>query len=154
MLFRSPARKGLPALRRDCAENLSAHGAYILVPAESERQVTLIASGSEVSIALKARGLLADRGISAAVVSMPCWELFQAQPAHYQDEVLGPGTLRIGIEAGLRQGWDAFLQADGGQAGGGFVGMTGFGASAPAGKLYEHFGITAGAVVEAVKARL
>ncbi|MCH9012813.1 MAG: transketolase, partial [Proteobacteria bacterium] len=142
-------RQGLPALRRDCAENLSAHGAYILAPAESERQVTLIASGSEVSIALEARGLLADQGISAAVVSMPCWELFQAQPAPYRDEVLGPATLRIGIEAGMRQGWDAFLQADGG-----FVGMTGFGASAPIKDLYPHFGITAEAVVEAVKARL
>ncbi|MCH8137900.1 MAG: hypothetical protein IH926_02915 [Proteobacteria bacterium] len=142
-------RQGLPALRRDCAENLSAHGAYILAPAESERQVTLIASGSEVSIALEARGLLADQGISAAVVSMPCWELFQAQPAHYRDEVPGPATLRIGIEAGMRQGWDAFLQADGG-----FVGMTGFGASAPIKDLYPHFGITAEAVVEAVKARL
>ena len=142
-------RQSLPALRRDCAENLSAHGAYILVPAENERQVTLIASGSEVSIALEARGQLADQGISAAVVSMPCWELFQAQPAPYRDEVLGPGGLRIGIEAGLRQGWDAWLQPDGG-----FVGMTGFGASAPIEDLYEHFGITAQAVVEAVKARL
>jgi len=80
---------------------------------------------------------------------MPCWELFQAQTPHYRDEVLGPGTLRIAIEAGLRQGWDSWLQPDGG-----FVGMEGFGASAPIGDLYRHFGITAEAVVEAVKARL
>ena len=80
---------------------------------------------------------------------MPCWELFQAQTPHYRDQVLGPGTLRIAIEAGLRHGWDAWLQPDGA-----FIGMTGFGASAPAGALYKHFGITAEAVVEAVKARL
>ena len=142
-------RQGLPSLRQECAENLSAHGAYILASAESERQVTLIASGSEVSVAMAARGLLAERGILAAVVSMPCWELFQAQPAQYRDEVLGPGTLRIGVEAAVRQGWEAFIQADGG-----FVGMTGFGASAPGAALYEHFGITAQAVVAAVEARL
>ncbi len=143
------SRQGLPSLRKDASENLSAHGGYILAPAENERQVTLIASGSEVALALDAQAQLGEQGISAAVVSMPCWELFQAQTAHYRDDVLGPGTLRIGIEAGLRQGWDAFLQADGG-----FVGMAGFGASAPVGALYKHFGITAEAVVEAVKARL
>ena len=143
------SRQGLPSLREDCAENLSAHGGYILASAENERQVTLIASGSEVAIALEARTLLAEQGISAAVVSMPCWELFQAQTAHYRDEVLGPGTLHIAIEAGLRHGWDAWLQPDDG-----FVGMVGFGASAPIKDLYPHFGITAEAVVEAVKARL
>ena len=143
------SRQGLPSLRQDASENLSAHGGYILAPAENERQVTLIASGSEVAIALEARAQLGAQGISAAVVSMPCWELFQAQTPHYRDEVLGPGTPRIAIEAGLRQGWDAWLQPDGG-----FIGMTGFGASAPAKDLYPHFGITAEAVVEAVKARL
>ncbi len=143
------SRQGLPSLRQDASENLSAQGGYILAPAENERQVTLIASGSEVAIALEARAQLGAQGISAAVVSMPCWELFQAQTPHYRDEVLGPGTPRIAIEAGLRQGWDAWLQPDGG-----FIGMTGFGASAPAKDLYPHFGITAEAVVEAVKARL
>jgi len=143
------SRQGLPSLREDASENLSAHGAYILAPAENERQVTLIASGSEVEVALAAQALLGGQGISAAVVSMPCWELFQAQTPHYRDEVLGPGILRIAIEAGLRQGWDAWLQPDGG-----FVGMDGFGASAPIKDLYRHFGITAEAVVEAVKARL
>ncbi len=143
------SRQGLPSLRKEAGENLCAYGGYILAPAGSERQVTLIASGSEVAIAIEAQALLAAQDISAAVVSMPCWELFQTQTAHYRDEVLGPGTLRIAIEAGLRQGWDTWLQPDDG-----FVGMTGFGASAPIKDLYPHFGITAEAVVEAVKARL
>jgi len=143
------SRQGLPSLRKEASENLSAHGGYILAPAEIERQVTLIASGSEVAIALEAQALLGAEGITAAVVSMPCWELFQAQTPHYRDEVLGPGTLRIAIEAGLRQGWDAWLQPDDG-----FIGMTGFGASAPIKDLYPHFKITSEAVVEAVKARL
>jgi transketolase len=120
------SRQGLPSLRQDPSENLSGLGGYILAPAGNERQVTLIASGSEVALALEAQAQLGAQGIWAAVVSMPCWELFEAQPPHYRDEVLGPGTLRIAIEAGLRQGWDAWLQPDGG-----FVGMTGFGASAP-----------------------
>jgi len=143
------SRQGLPSLRKEASENLSAYGGYILAPAGNERQVTLIASGSEVAVALEAQALLGEQDVSAAVVSMPCWELFQAQTPHYRDEVLGPGTLHIAIEAGLRQGWDAWLQPDDG-----FIGMTGFGASAPAGALYKHFGITAEAVVEAVKARL
>jgi len=143
------SRQGLPSLRKDASENLSAQGGYILAPAENERQVTLIASGSEVMVALEARAQLGAQGISAAVVSMPCWELFQAQTPRYRDQVLGPGTPRIAIEAGLRHGWDAWLQPDGG-----FIGMTGFGASAPGQDLYPHFGITAEAVVEAVKARL
>lgn len=142
-------RQGLATLRSDCSENLCTHGAYILAPAESERQVTLIATGSEVQIALDARRLLAEEGISAAVVSMPCWELFQEQSAHYRDEVLGPGTLRIGIEAAARLGWDTWLAPDGE-----FIGMKGFGASAPINDLYEHFKITPEAVVEAVKTRL
>jgi transketolase len=142
-------RQGLPSLRNEASENLCAHGGYILAPAESERQVTLIASGSEVAIALEAQALLGAQGISAAVVSMPCWELFQAQTPHYRDEVLGPDTPRVAIEAGLRQGWDAWLRPDDG-----FIGMAGFGASAPGKDLYLHFKITAEAVVEAVKTRL
>jgi transketolase len=142
-------RQALPTVRGECAENLSAHGAYILAPAERERQVTLLATGSEVQVAIEARRLLAEGGISAAVVSMPCWELFEAQPAHYRDEVLGPGTLRIGIEAAAPFGWDRWIGPDGA-----FLGMRGFGASAPYKALYEHFGITPQAVVEAVKARL
>jgi transketolase len=144
------SRQGLPTLRAEHSdENLSAHGAYILAPAQNARQVTLIATGSEVEIALKAQGILAERGISAAVVSMPCWELFQAQPAHYRDEVLGPGSLRVAIEAAVPFGWDTWLGPDGA-----FVGMQGFGASAPLADLYKHFGITPEAVVETVTARL
>ena len=142
-------RQGLPTLRRECSENLSAYGAYILAPADSERQVTLIASGSEVEIAMQAQDLLRQQGISAAVVSMPCWELFEQQPPHYRDEVLGPGTLHIAIEAGIGFGWDRWIES-----GGAFVGMHGFGASAPAKELYKKFGITAEAVVEAVKTRI
>ena len=142
-------RQKLPTVRLEHAEeNLCAHGGYILAPAESERQVTLIASGSEVEIALAARDLLKAEGIAAAVVSMPCWELFAQQTQHYRDEVLGPGSLRIGIEAAVGFGWDAWLD------GGGFVGMPGFGDSAPYKELYGKFGITAEAVVDAVKVRL
>jgi transketolase len=143
-------RQGLPTVRREhSSENLSAHGAYILAPAERAREVTLIGSGSELSIALEAQGLLEAEGISAAVVSMPCWELFGEQPQHYRDEVLGAGTLHIAVEAAAAFGWERWIEP-----GGDFIGMRGFGASAPAKELYEHFKITAGAVVESVKARL
>ncbi len=144
------SRQGLPTVRRDAVgENLSGHGAYILSPADRDRQVTLIASGSEVEIALQAQDLLKAEGITAAVVSMPCWELFAQQSAHYRDEVLGPGCLRVAIEAAISQGWERWIGADGG-----FVDMTSFGGSAPAKDLYSHFGITPEAVVEAVRARL
>ncbi|HEY9548945.1 MAG TPA: transketolase C-terminal domain-containing protein, partial [Kiloniellaceae bacterium] len=142
-------RQNLPTLRRECGENLSAFGAYIMAPADSERQVTLIASGSEVQIALEAQQLLRAEGISAAVVSMPSWELFEQQPPHYRDEVLGPGTLHIAIEAAAGFGWDRWIEP-----GGAFIGMRGFGASAPAKELFEKFGITAKAVVESVKTRI
>ena len=143
-------RQGLPTARGEHSEeNLSAHGGYILAPAERERQVTLIASGSEVTIALAAQRTLSEDGISAAVVSMPCWELFEEQTQHYRDEVLGPGALHIAIEAGVSFGWERWIES-----GGGFVGMRSFGASAPAKDLYRHFEITPEAVVEAVKARL
>ncbi len=141
-------RQGLPTLRKDISENLSAYGAYIMVPADSERQVTLIASGSEVQIAMEAQKLLREQGISAAVVSIPCWELFEQQPAHYRDEVLGPGTLHIAIEAAVPFGWERWIES-----GGGFIGMRDFGASAPAKELFKKFNITAEAVVEAVKTR-
>jgi len=119
-----------------------------MAPADSERQVTLIASGSEVQIALEAQALLRAEGISAAVVSMPCWELFEQQPPHYRDEVLGPGTLHIAIEAAAPFGWERWIES-----GGGFIGMRSFGASAPIKDLYKKFNITAEAVVDAVKAR-
>ena len=108
--------------------------------------MTLIATGSEVSLAAQAAKTLAEQGIRAAVVSAPCFELFTAQPAAYRAEVLGAAP-RIGIEAAVRQGWDAFLRPEDA-----FIGMTGFGASAPAADLYEHFGITEAAIVAAARA--
>ncbi len=144
------SRQGLPTVRGEPGgENLCALGGYILAPAEAERQVTLLASGSEVSVALEARELLAAEGIHAAVVSLPCWELFAEQSQHYRDEVLGPGTLRVAVEAGVAFGWERWIGA-----GGTVVGMAGFGASAPAKDLYQHFEITPRAVVAAVKERL
>ncbi len=139
-------RQGLPTLRSDPSENLSQYGAYILQPAEKQRQVTLLATGSEVMIATEARAMLAEEGISAAVVSIPSWELFLEQPAHYRDEVLGPGTLHVAVEAGVGFGWTRWTGLDGC-----FVGMKSFGASAPAGDLYKHFNITAEEVVNQVK---
>jgi transketolase len=137
-------RQEVPALRRQHTdENLCARGAYVLAE-EPEARVTLLATGSEVSIAMEARGLLAADGIKARVVSMPCWALFEAQPGAYRDYVLGKGMARVGVEAGISLGWDRYL-GEFGQ----FVGMTGFGASAPAKELYPHFGITAEAVAEA-----
>jgi transketolase len=143
-------RQGLPTLRKEVSENLSAYGAYILEPAEgSQRQVTLLATGSEVEIASAARVKLAEEGISAAVVSVPSWELFLEQPPHYRDEVLGPGTLHVAVEAASGFGWTRWTGLDGC-----FVGMKSFGASAPAGDLYKHFKITADEVVAQVKAWL
>ena len=142
-------RQALPTLRTQHTDaNLSARGGYVLAPADGDRKATLIATGSEVSIAVEARTKLQAEGIGTAVVSLPCWELFDRQPAAYRDDVLG-GGVRIGIEAAGSFGWERYLGTDGF-----FVGMTGFGASAPAGDLYKHFGITADAVVAAAKARL
>ena len=142
-------RQGLPSVRKDVSENLSAYGAYILSPAQDERQVTLVASGSEIEVALKAQEMLTADGVSTAVVSIPCWELFAAQSQHYRDEVLGPGSLRVGIEAALPFGWERWIGPFDA-----FIGMQGFGASAPAKDLFAHFKITPEAVVENVKARL
>jgi transketolase len=128
-------------------ENLSAKGAYVVSGGEN-RNVTILATGSEVAIAVEAASLLAKDGITAAVVSMPSFELFREQPGAYQDSVLGH-TPRIGVEAAIAQGWHEWLRP-----GDAFIGMTGFGASAPAKKLYEHFGITAAEVADAAKASL
>ncbi len=114
-----------------------------------ERQATILATGSEVSVAMEARESLQAEGVATAVVSLPCWELFDAQDNGYKQEILGQGTVLVAVEAAVRQGWERYLGA-----GGGFVGMTGFGASAPAGDLFKHFGITADAVATEVKKRL
>ncbi len=143
------SRQGLPTLRSDTAENRCARGGYVLAEATGgPRQATLIATGSEVALAMTARELLAADGIRAAVVSLPCWELFAAQDAGYREDVLGEAP-RVGIEAGVSFGWDRWLGADGV-----FIGMHGFGASAPEGELYRHFGITAEATAAAVRKRL
>jgi transketolase len=142
-------RQGLPLLRTEPgSENRSARGAYVLAEAASERQVTLIATGSEVSIAMEARDALAKDGIRAAVVSMPCWELFEAQPVEYRSAVLGTAP-RVGVEAAVRLGWDRWLGPRSA-----FIGMSGFGASAPIEALYPHFGITAAKVAEAARSLL
>ncbi|MBL8691916.1 MAG: transketolase [Rhodospirillaceae bacterium] len=142
-------RQALPTVRTTHAEeNRSARGAYVLAEASAARKATLIATGSEVSIAIKAREKLEAGGVPTAVVSMPCWSLFDAQPESYRSQVLGSGV-RVAIEAGVKQGWEPYIGDKGA-----FIGMTGFGASAPAEALYKHFGITPEATVAAVKARL
>ena len=136
-------------------QNLSARGAYVLAEATGKRQVILIATGSEVEIAMKARVMLEAEGIGTRVVSMPCMELFAAQDEAYRKKVLPAGTVRVGIEAGVRQGWDRWLLGERGkEQKAAFVGMTSFGASAPADRLYKEFGITAEATVERAKALL
>ena len=143
-------RQGVPALRTEhIRENLCARGAYVLAEADGERRATVLATGSEVALAMEARHALQVDGVPTAVVSMPCWELFDEQDAAYRDAVLGPAKARVAVEAAIGQGWERYL----GEAGG-FVGMESFGASAPAGQLYTHFGITPENVVAAVKARL
>jgi transketolase len=142
-------RQGLPLLRHQpSSDNRSARGAYVLAEAEGARQVTLLASGSEVSIAMAAREALAKDGIRVAVVSMPCWELFEAQPKEYRDQVIGAAP-RVAVEAAVGFGWERWIGRHGA-----FVGMHGFGASAPGEALYPHFGITPEKVAEAARSLL
>ena len=151
------SRQGLPTVRtRHKSRNLTAMGAYTLArPGSGRRRAVLIATGSEVSVALEARSLLEADGIGTSVVSMPCAELFAGQHETYRRRVLPAGAVRVAIEAGVRQGWDRWLLGERGRAGrDGFVGMEGFGASAPAGDLYRHFGITAENVAERVRSLL
>ncbi|MBX6743473.1 MAG: transketolase [Acetobacteraceae bacterium] len=142
------SRQNLPAFRTDAGENRCARGGYVVEEASGPRRATLIATGSEVQVALGARAALEAEGIPTAVVSLPCWELFAAQDVSYQNEVLGD-ALRVGIEAASGFGWERWLGPDGI-----FIGMTGFGASAPAEDLFRHFGITPEAVAQAVRKRL
>ncbi|WP_334176548.1 transketolase [Pseudoxanthobacter sp.] len=143
------SRQSLPALReREARENLTARGAYELRAAGcGPAQVTLFASGSEVSVAVAARAVLEEEGIGTRVVSVPSFELFCAQSPAYRAEVTGTAPVRIAVEAAIRTGWDRFI----GDAGH-FVGMSGFGASAPAGVLFSRFGITPLKVVEVARA--
>ena len=150
------SRQNLPTVRVEhTGKNLTAQGAYVLAREEGKRQAILLASGSEVEIALAARDILQARGIGTRVVSMPCWELFEAQDESYRKRVLPAGAVRVGIEAAARFGWDKWLTGERGNSKkADFVGMEGFGASAPIKDLYEHFGITAEAVAAKVEALL
>ncbi|MEO5372645.1 MAG: transketolase [Alphaproteobacteria bacterium] len=148
------SRQNLATLRTTHTDDSQcARGGYVLREAEGGgRRVTLLASGSEVHIALKARDVLTTRGIPTAVVSLPCWELFDEQPESYRLAVLGKGAgrqVRVAVEALGTFGWERYVGMRGA-----IIGMRSFGASAPAAKLYDHFGITAEAVVAAVDARL
>jgi transketolase len=139
------SRQNLPTLRTSSDVNLSARGAYVLSEPDKGREVTLLATGSEVSLAAEAAKALGAEGIKAAVVSMPCWELFEAQDAGYRASVLGSAP-RVAIEAAIPMGWDRYIGE-----GGRFIGMHGFGASAPGSEVYKAFGITLDAVVAAAK---
>ena len=143
----SLSRQGLPCLRTEHTdENLSSKGGYVLAEAEVKRDVTLIASGSEVEIAMEARDQLKAEGVSAAVVSMPCLDKFEEQSQDYRDQVTQLETPVVVVEAAIEQSWGKYLGRNGK-----FVGMSTFGASAPANELYEHFGITTQNVVNAAK---
>ena len=146
----SLTRQGLSTVRTEHkTKNLTAQGAYVLADAEGKRQAILLATGSEVEIAMAARDILQADGIGTRVVSMPCWELFEEQDESYRKRVLPGGPVRVAVEAGIRFGWDRWLFGERGRREkSGFVGMHDFGASAPAGTLYKEFGITAEAVAE------
>lgn len=144
------SRQKTPAVRTVAAtENLSAKGAYEIKAANGEAKVTLFGTGTELALALKAAETLEAEGVATRVVSVPSFELFEQQDAAYQASVIGRGTVRVAVEAAIKQGWERFIGEDGA-----FIGMTGFGASAPAEVLYEKFDITSDAIIAAVKARL
>jgi transketolase len=144
------SRQNLPQVRlKHSDENRSAKGAYVLSPAGAKHHVTIIATGSEVMLALDAQKQLEAQGIGASVVSMPCMDLFAAEPTSYQDRIIDPKTVRIAVEAGSQQSWDRWIGRDGA-----FVGMNSFGASGPYEALYKHFGITADHIVRAARQRL
>jgi transketolase len=140
------ARQPQPVVRRTAEENLSGRGAYVLAEAEGgERVATILATGTEVALALRAREMLASEGLPVAVVSMPCWELFEQQTRAYRTMVLGQAP-RVAVEAAVRLGWDRWIGPEGS-----FIGMSGFGASGSEDDLWRHFGITAEAVAAAVR---
>ncbi len=145
------SRQNLPALRTQFdEENSCARGAYEIAPATGEARATLFASGSEVAIAMEARKQLEADGVPTRVVSVPCFELFAEQPQEYRRAIVETTSVRVAIEAAVPMGWDRFL----GAREGAFIGMNGFGASAPYKDLYAEFGITASAVVKAARKQL
>ena len=149
----SLTRQGLPTLRTaHMNKNRVAQGGYVLADAEGKRRAILMATGSEVSVAMAARDILQAEGIGTRVVSMPCWELFEEQEQAYRKRVLPGGPVRVAIEAGIRMGWDRWLFGERGKREkAGFIGMHDFGASAPADVLYKEFGITAEATAQKVR---
>jgi transketolase len=143
-------RQNLPQLRLGHDEkNRCVAGAYEIVPADGVAMVSIFATGSEVAIAVEARKFLREKGVHARVVSVPCFELFQAAPEATRQAVVGDAPVKIGVEAAVRQGWDAIIGSDGI-----FIGMSGFGASAPYKELYRHFGITPENIADAALSRL
>ena len=143
-------RQNLPTVRKKMVEeNLSAKGAYELSPASGKAEVTLFGSGSEISLCMEAQAELEKQGMPARVVSVPCMDLFLQQPAAYRASVIGSAPARVAVEAAIRMGWDEIIGTDGA-----FIGMTGFGASAPYKDAYKYFGITTEAVVAAALERL
>ena len=143
-------RQNLPALRTEfSADNRCANGAYELAPASDDAVVSIFASGSEVEIAMKAKEALEANGHPTRVVSVPSLDLFRQQSEDYRKAMIGSAPVRIAVEAGIRQGWDAVIGSDGD-----FVGMDSFGASGPYEQLYAHFGITPEAVVAAAETRI
>ncbi|MEM0923487.1 MAG: transketolase [Pseudomonadota bacterium] len=149
-------RQGVPTHRqKHTPRNMTSFGGYVLAEAEAKRQAILLATGSEVSVAMEAKALLEAEGIGTRIVSMPCWELFEEQDESYRRRVLPAGPVRVAVEAAIRFGWDRWLYGERGRRERGeFVGMHGFGASAPAGDLFAHFEITAEAVAAKVKGML
>ncbi|PIE13924.1 MAG: transketolase [Rhodobacterales bacterium] len=149
-------RQGLPTVRTEHKnKNMVAQGAYVLADATGKRQAIIMATGSEVSVAMAARDLLEAEGIGTRVVSMPCWELFEEQDEAVRRRVLPGGPVRVAVEAAGQLGWDKWLTGERGKSNkAGFVGMEGFGGSAPAEVLYDKFGITAEAVADKVKSLL
>ncbi|MBV9748060.1 MAG: transketolase family protein, partial [Acetobacteraceae bacterium] len=147
----SLSRQKTKAARTEKSDlNLSARGAYVLRAASAEPKAAIFATGTEVEVALAAREILEGEGVPTRVISVPSWDLFEAQEVDYRNELLGwTGEVKVAVEAGIAMGWERFIGRDGA-----FIGMTGFGASAPAEQLYMHFGITDEAVVAAVRARL
>lgn len=141
------SRQGLPMLRKECTQNMVAKGGYVISEAIGKRKATIIATGSEVSIAVAAQKILREKGIEVAIVSMPCTELFDKQSVEYRAQVLGD-AFRVVIEAGSPFGWDKYC-GDNGKV----IGIDCFGASAPAGELYAHFGLTAEHIVEEIVKR-
>jgi transketolase len=143
-------RQNLPQLRnRFDADNICRKGAYEIAGADGKAEVSIFATGSEVSIAVEAAKLLAQRGTAARVVSVPSFELFAEQPDDYRRAIIGNAKVNVGVEAAVRQGWDAIIGSDGA-----FVGMSSFGASAPYKDLYRHFGITPEKVAETALSKL